>query len=314
MKLIRVITARSYFKNTLSNFPARNLRSLSASLVSCWRWCLREAFGGRKRLVFCETKIFRPRSRRAFAAGAKATPVLENTTASRTHHARSACETVFSVTSGVIIVLFLLGRTTFAATEFLTSWKADSYVPYFYQGKTLPSPHSNVTVSFEILSSGRPLDIANRTVRWYLDNQLYQSGIGLKTISFKTNAIKQTDYQLKISLPKFSNGKDLEEFLVIPLTSPEAVIDAPYSNNLVSEGINLLRGLLYFFNTRDLTDITLTWTANGQKTSASVETPDILELRVPANISGNLINVGLMAKNTKNELEFADALVSLTVK
>ena len=220
----------------------------------------------------------------------------------------------FWILFDIWILTFGFSNTTFAATEFLTSWRADSYVPYFYQGKVLPSPNSNITISFEVLSNGRPLDISSRTVRWYLDNQLYQSGIGLKTISFKTDTIKQTDYQVKISLPKSSNGKDLEEFLIIPLASPEAVIDAPYSNNLVNEGINLLRGLLYFFNTRDLKDIILTWTANGQKTSASVGAPDILELKVPASASGNSINIGLTAKNTKNELEFADASVNMITK
>src|SRR3989344_3790882 len=166
------------------------------------------------------------------------------------------------------------------------SWQANSYTPYFYQGKVLPTNNSEVVASFELLSdSGKVNDISRKNIRWYLDNQLYQSVTGLKTISFTVGQFKRDDYQLKISV----DGVDYPA--IIPVASPEVVIDNPYFNNSVKPGINLFRSLYYFFNIKNVRELSHTWTANSIATQSRAENPDILELEIPNGAIGSEINL-----------------------
>lgn len=187
------------------------------------------------------------------------------------------------------------------------SWQANSYTPYFYQGKVLPTNNSEVAASFELLSDGKVSDISRKNIRWYLDNQLYKSGTGLKTISFVVDQFKRDDYLVKISV----DGVDYPA--VIPVASPEVVIDNPYYNNSVRPGTNLFRALYYFFNIKNIRELAHTWTANGIATQSRVNNPDILELEIPAQAVGSEINLNLSVKNKKNNFEFADDRINLNV-
>lgn len=187
------------------------------------------------------------------------------------------------------------------------SWQANSYAPYGYQGKVLPTNNSEVAASFELLSDGKVSDISRKNIRWYLDNQLYKSGVGLKNISFTAGQFKRDDYQLKISV----DGVDYPA--TIPVASPEVVIDNPYFNNSVKPGINLFRALYYFFNIKNIRELSHVWTANSIATQSRVENPDILELEIPTQAVGLEINLNLSVKNKKNNFEFADDRVNLQI-
>lgn len=217
-----------------------------------------------------------------------------------------------------IIITFIITAGTampvFAANQFFTSWQANSSAPYFYRGKILPTPGSEVAVAFELLSDGHVVSLPNRLVRWYLDNNLYQSGVGLKTILFTVDQLRTKDYNVRISLPKYDGRTDLDEFLTIPVAQPEVVIDAPYPDRQLIAGAYLLRALPYFFNTTDLRRLTVTWSANGKKTGASANAPDILELVVPPALAGQSVVVGVTVKNSLRPLEFANTTIHFTAQ
>ncbi len=187
------------------------------------------------------------------------------------------------------------------------SWQTNSYAPYFYQGKILPTNNSEVVASFELLSDGKVSDISRKNIRWYLDNQFYKSGIGLKTISFAVGQFKRDDYQLKISV----DGVDYPA--TIPVASPEVIIDSPYFNNSVKSGTNLFRALYYFFNIKSIRELSHSWTANGITTQSRVDNPDILELEIPKQGIGSEVNLNLSVRNKKNNFEFADDRVNLNI-
>lgn len=207
-----------------------------------------------------------------------------------------------------------LALPAFAATTFLTSWQANSSAPYFYRGKVLPTPGSEVTLTFDLLNNGQSVSLANRVVRWYLDNTLYQSGAGLKTILFTVDPLRARNYSVRISLPKYDGRTDLDEFITIPVAEPEVVIDAPYPEQQLAVGTYLFRALPYFFTATDLRTLTVTWSANGRQTTVSADTPDILELVVPPELSGQSVALGVTVKNSRRPLEFANTTVHLTVQ
>jgi hypothetical protein len=210
----------------------------------------------------------------------------------------------------LIFILLSLLPISASAMDFFVSWQADAYTPYFYQGKVLPTNNSNIITSFELLENGRPINLSQRQVRWYLDNELSQSGVGLKTIIFKINSLRRDSHQLRIVLPQYNNGNDLEKIFSIPIVSPEAIIDAPYVNGLLAGNTNLLRGLFYFFNIDSIKELVIDWFVNNRSVSPSSLGEDILGLPI-SEFGGGIFNIGLGAKNKNNELEFASEKINL---
>lgn len=214
----------------------------------------------------------------------------------------------------ISVVVFILGVGFSFATgeEFFITWKADSYAPYFYKGKILPTNNTNVTVFFELLVGAVVSDLSSTNISWYLDNIFYQSGLGLKTISFKVDPLKREDYLVKISLRKGAKGEILEKTIIIPIVEPETVIDAPYPNKTIPVGVNLLRGLLYFFNIRGVEDVDLEWLIDNQLATEGVK-GDILKLSTPT-LGSRLSTIKFSAKNKYSDLESATRVVSFIFK
>lgn len=201
-----------------------------------------------------------------------------------------------------------------AADDFFTSWKASSYTPYFYQGKVLPGVNADVIVNFELIHNGQPVDLTNKLVRWYVDSNLVKSGLNLKNFVFHTNALKGGDYQIKISLPKYNQGNDLDYFFTIPAATPEVIIDSPYYNNRITTGTSFFRALMYFFDFNKLSDSALTWSVNGSTATTDPNQPDVFGLKVSNLGLGEVINLNLTAKNQKNNFEFAKTAINLKVQ
>ncbi|MCL5004571.1 MAG: hypothetical protein M1170_01335, partial [Patescibacteria group bacterium] len=79
----------------------------------------------------------------------------------------------------ILYALFLFSSFNIAYAqsgyEFLTTWKADGFVPAWYEGKILPSRGSRVSVSFELLKNGKISDLSNVVVRWYVNDNLVKN-------------------------------------------------------------------------------------------------------------------------------------------
>lgn len=205
---------------------------------------------------------------------------------------------------------------TAPAPQFFVSWQAHTYAPPFYTGKRLATNNSTVTATFELLTGGRSADLSQQTIRWYLNNELYRSGDGLKTITFNIDPLTKNDYTVRITLPRYRNGDDLDHLFTIPIVPPEVVIDAPYPEGKIPAGTNLLRALLYFFNTTNpARDIDIAWTVNGERTQTSALTPDILEMQIPLQIDGGTtLTVSTDVHHRQNSFEFASTQRVFSVK
>ena len=127
----------------------------------------------------------------------------------------------------VLVTCYLLLVTPAqAAPQFLASWKADSYVPSWYQGKILPSRGTPVTVSFEVINSGQKADLSGTAVRWYINNKLVKNetnGFGIQSISFNIPDYGGQETEVRIAIPNY-RGSELNHILRIPVKNPEAVL------------------------------------------------------------------------------------------
>ncbi len=189
-------------------------------------------------------------------------------------------------------ILYPLSSRGQQAPEFMVSWKANSYVPPDYPGKALPSPTSPIEIAFELLENSRIVNLAGNEVRWFINNQLQKSGLGLKTLTYIPLRFERQDKTIRIEVRRY-RGANLEETIVIPIAEPEVVI-TPLADNI-------FKALPYFFNTASLNQLNFEWTVNGQRPEGTPENPNILELAsLPAGIN---INISVLVKNLKQVLE-----------
>ncbi len=218
----------------------------------------------------------------------------------------------------VIVSFILLGFESVSAQEyeFLTSWKADSFAPFWYGGKILPSRGSRVTVSFELLNSGKISNLSNTAVRWYVNDNLAKnerSGLGIKDYSFVVTDYPGNNTEIRISIPNH-NGQNLNKIIEIPVVSPEVNIESP---NLTLGDISknaIFKASPFFFNVKTINNLSFQWTANGQ-TAGIYKGSNILDFNVDPKVGLNSqINLKITAKNLLNEMEFVNKEIQFQLK
>ena len=92
---------------------------------------------------------------------------------------------------------------------------------------------------------------------------------------------------------------------------PEAVIDAPYPNGQFSQNPVSVTALPYFFNISNPSNLSYTWSVNGQ-TGSNTENPEEAQITLPQGTqSGTGLSVSLSIKNS-NDSTIGTASANLT--
>lgn len=213
--------------------------------------------------------------------------------------------------SAVIFVFYAVPLSRGAGPKFFVTWKAATYTPANYSGKALPTGNSLVTVSFEVLTNGKPANLSSQTVYWYLNNNLLQGGVGLQTLSLVTSPNSPDTLSLKIEIPNFG-GSTLDKDISIPIVAPEAVVDAPYPDGEFSGTSAEVRAFPYFFNVQDPLTLSYGWNVNGAMPPGA-EDPTTLTTTINSDApAGANLNISLSIQNPKNNSEAAAANINLT--
>ncbi len=146
----------------------------------------------------------------------------------------------------ISLVLALLVPEIFAASleaslapSLIITWKAHNSVPKSYLGKSLPIGKTLISAALQLVENNKLVDLSKNEVRWYMDNRLENSGTGLTNVSFSAPSLIDGSFLLRAVVLNY-NKKELNQFLTIPITRPEAVIDGADPNHL--------RPISYFFN------------------------------------------------------------------
>ncbi len=202
--------------------------------------------------------------------------------------------------------------------DFLISWKAINYVPADYKGKILPSKNSTIQISFDVLDSGKFINISKQQVEWYLNDNLIKSGVGLKSITFTASTNSNV---IEILIPNYTDSKysaaQINTIITIPIASPEIVIKAPYPNKNITIGDNLFQVLPYFFNINTLNQLKVDWEVDGVKNSGTADRQDILNLTTTSQgqaATGTNVGIKAFVQNLTNQFEFAQNYINLNIK
>ncbi len=202
-----------------------------------------------------------------------------------------------------------------SAPQFMVSWQANSSAPSWYRGKIFPTTGSGITVKFELVDSGKIVDLSKTPVRWYVNNNLKlneANALGIKSYSFITNDYTGNDINIRISIPNY-NGSVLDNVLTIPIVSPEVVINAPFPGKTIMPGKLNLEAIPFFFNAGSINNLSFSWNANGQPTSGTAN--PLLNLNIdPGTPQGTSVNLSVVVKNITNELEAASKNLQLITR
>ncbi len=191
---------------------------------------------------------------------------------------------------------------------FWITWTTDSYAPNSYEGKILPANSANVSVSFELFENGKPLNLSNQEVRWFMNNVIAAKGVGLKTFAFAPGGAKPA---IRVELPSFRGGASLAKSISIPIADPEIIINM---DNAPSAGKSInLRALPYFFNIKNITDLSFNWKINSASPEGSPEDPSLLTIVVPEGAAPGDKIIAEVTAEVENSLERASARKILTV-
>lgn len=212
----------------------------------------------------------------------------------------------------IVMVIVMLGNSTDAQSvpELLVSWKANNSVPPNFVGKVLPINGTRIDLGMDLLENNRLIDLSNYTIRWFVNDQLKQSGRGLRSISFVADALGGDD-SVRVVVVGY-RGSNVSKNITIPIIDPELVIDAPFPGNLIIAGTNQIKALLYFFNISGLDQISFNWTANGAATAENAS--NILELDTRGLPSRTTVGIEAQAQNIRQTLERASAEISLKIR
>jgi hypothetical protein len=230
--------------------------------------------------------------------------------------ARNSVAAIAVVFIGLGFASFLGGSVHSAQAQtsqpqFLMTWQAsNSYAPAEYSGKILPNQESEITASFEVIVNGKPVNLSGQTIYWYQDENLLGGGVGDQTFMFHPYGQAPNIVTLKVEVPDYPTGLLIHE-INIPLVQPQAVIEAPYPQDVFSSIPTTVQALPYFFAATSTDPLSFAWTVNGQTVSGA-ENPQTLQVSLPQSTpAGFSVDISLAVQNS-NDSTGANNAVDLT--
>jgi len=232
-----------------------------------------------------------------------------------------------------IIILFLFPLITYAQLEldfydlFFESieqtsnlsidsyeliWSTDTYTPYNYQGRALPSQGSKVFVqAITNISQGSASDFK---YSWFLDDvfQNSKSGYGKENFDFYTTRRSGTYHTIKLQI--FNENRTIfeEKSIEIPLAEPEITIISSLDLNK-NYTFNVRP---YFFSIEKLTDLIFEWNIPGQEPIISSEyNASILNLNIQNKETSEIIQKDFLinVKNKKIPYQNASQIIKVNL-
>lgn len=209
-----------------------------------------------------------------------------------------------------VVPSLFLSAAHAASPQLLITWQAaDSSGPAFYQGKLLPAPNSKVTASVEVFSGGSFINLANRTIYWYLDGNFFDGGVGKKTVTVIAPGYPEI-MTLRAEIHDLPGGT-LTNSTHIQMMEPRVILVAPYPNKIFSGSTITIHAEPYFFLSAMRNLLAFNWFVNSQAVETK-ENPEDLTINLPGNMgAGYALAVTLSAQGGSDPLSSARANITL---
>lgn len=215
----------------------------------------------------------------------------------------------------LIALLVLVGGSVAMAqqvpsqtSELMLSWRSNGYAPAGYTGRVAAAGGGTVLLVAEEIVAGRPADLSRYEVRWYVNEEFYESGFGMQSISVPIAKFHQDriDVRVEVIGAPFSTDR---ASIAVPLTDPLAVIE-PRSGTGLHAGQNLFTAAAYSFNVTNPNDLLYNWSIDDDVPQAA-EDPRSLTIGFDGLPTGPL-DLGLSVSHPQNEGEAAQAYLRVS--
>lgn len=191
------------------------------------------------------------------------------------------------------------------SSQLMLSWRSNGFAPAGYPGRVAASGGGTVLVIAEELVSGRPADVSRYEIRWYLNDELYETGFGLQAVTIPVSRDHQDGFDIRVEIIGSSFSENLKT-ISVPLTDPLTVIE-PQTGRQLEAGMNTFGAQGYSFNVANASDLLYNWTVNGQAPQAT-EDPRHLDIKLDAPPQ-TPVALGLRISHPQNISETATALI-----
>jgi len=208
--------------------------------------------------------------------------------------------------------------------DFKLIWSADTYTPFKYEGRALPTRGSKVTIIAVVdVSGGNPESLI---YSWFLDDvfQEDKSGYGRETFDFRIRRFGGQTQTVFLKLFNDSRSFYTEKTLTIPITDPEIIIYPLRSSDEGNQISTIKAGRKssfiakpYFFSMNKLTDLSFEWKFAGslKSTTSSTYAANILDIDISnksdSKILEQILYVGI--ENKTNSFQTASQTIKVRI-
>jgi len=207
-------------------------------------------------------------------------------------------------------------------------WSADTYVPFGYQGRALPTKGSLITVEADLkISTGNS---ENLKYSWFLDDifQEAKSGYGQDSFKFYIRRLNRSSHRVLVKIFNESRSFFIEKSITIPITAPDLVIyqkndqqiNLPYlvsaeSFEIISDKEFSFLALPYFFNINSLKDLEFKWSLGDKSVKESSLTANIFGLKIINKEVGGFLKetIKVLVTNKRQSDQRIEKLIKLNI-
>lgn len=210
----------------------------------------------------------------------------------------------------VLLAVAPVGAQTAAPQAFIT-WKAKSYAPASFGGKILPGSTSPVLADVEVIDKGKPANLSQVTIYWYLGDNLINRGIGLQSVTFRApQTLSAGSVSLRVRIPEYPGG--IVKSVNIPVVRPSVVLESLYPGGTFNSQSVQVRALPYFFTVPDISFLSFNWSVNGSAVQTA-ENPQNLRVNINQGAApGSVLDIKVGVSNPVGYYEGASDTKSLT--
>lgn len=194
-----------------------------------------------------------------------------------------------------------------SAGDVYITWRAHTYSPAAYAGRSLPTTNSQVTAEVSLVQGGKVADLSGENIAWYANGDLIKSGVGLQEISLNMPEVVGATIDLRAEI---GNG-DMLKTVTLQAAAPKVTIVPALPANTLSSSQIVFRAVPYFFNDRP-DKLSYDWLINNQPPDTS-DAPQQLVLTIKSGTPfGFEIDLQATVRNAKHLFESATKSLSLT--
>lgn len=216
---------------------------------------------------------------------------------------------ILRLVSAVFLFNSLLTQASAATNPVFNAaitWQANTIVPSWYTGKTLPNFHAPITASVLMTVNNQIANLRDYTISWRVAGDIVSTGRGMSRITIDSETSLSSLLRVQATIKNDAGETVANPVTTVERSYPKVVIDSPVPQRKVFAVPVTLNALPFFFSLTDLANLETSWLVDGVLVSTSPSlTVAATENALPT------VRVEAQVENSSNNLESAHQAITL---